>query len=230
MNSRPSASILFIAALSNACSDPVAGQHETPPMMPQTPAQTVVYECQSNAGEFTFTTRTGPGELAVWLPRRFGRPYLVLGQVRAASGSRYEGDGVVVWSKGEEALLEVDGETIRGCTEDRYASIWEHAKLSGVDFRAVGNEPGWILEIRNSDTIRFEYDYGQSEVSVKTPEPLNDPANLRGVWATDSEAGELEVIVDGTGCKDTMSDHTFESRVTVRLGDREFYGCGRALH
>ena len=60
-------------------------------------------------------------------------------------------------------MLEVDGETIRGCTEDRYESIWEDAKLSGVDFRAVGNEPGWVLEIRDSESIRFEYDYGQSE-------------------------------------------------------------------
>jgi membrane-bound inhibitor of C-type lysozyme len=49
------------------------------------------------------------------LPARFGRSDLVLGQVRAASGAKYEGDGVVVWTKGDEALLEVDGATYPGC-------------------------------------------------------------------------------------------------------------------
>ena len=191
---------------------------------------TTVYDCQSNAGEFAFTTRTGPGELAVWLPNRFGRPYLVLGQVEAASGARYEGDGVVVWSKGSEAMLEVDGETIRACAENRYASVWEHAKLSGVDFRGVGNEPGWVLEMRHGDKTRFEYDYGQSEITVFTPKPRIDLANRASVWEMQSDAGDFVVTIDGTRCDDTMSDHSYESRVTVKLGDRVFPGCGRALH
>lgn len=154
----------------------------------------------------------------------------MLQQAPAASGSRYEGDGVVVWSKGGEALLEVDGETIRGCRENRYESIWEHAKLSGVDFRGVGNEPGWVLELRNADTILFRYDYGQSEVKVPAPEPQTDQANRRSTWTAMSDAGELVVTVEGMVCNDSMSDHTFATRVTVRLGAREFHGCGRALH
>lgn len=195
-------------------------------MLPQTPGQTLVFECQSNAGAFSFTIRTGPGEIALWLPQRFERPYLVLGQVRAASGAKYEGDGVMVWSKGTDAMLEVEGETIRGCTENRYASIWEHAKLSGVDFRGVGNEPGWVLEIRDGDSIRFEYDYGQSEVEVSAPDPEVDPANRSARYVTDS----LEVLVEGVTCNDSMADYTYESRVTVNVAGREYHGCGRALH
>ncbi len=42
------------------------------------------------------------------------------------------------------------------CTYDRRASIWEHAKLSGVDFRAVGNEPGWVLEVREGDVCLLD--------------------------------------------------------------------------
>ena len=38
---------------------------------------------QSVRGEWT-----GPGEIALWLPARFGSRYLVLGQVRAASGAK----------------------------------------------------------------------------------------------------------------------------------------------
>jgi membrane-bound inhibitor of C-type lysozyme len=222
--------VWFAAVLQCACSDPVASQNNAAPVQPTTPAQTIVYDCQSNAGEFSFTTRTRSGEIALWLPPRFERSYLVLAQVRAASGARYEADGVVVWSKGNEAYLEVDGESIRGCAENRYASIWEHAKLSGIDFRGVGNEPGWVLEIRNADSIRFEYDYGQSEVSAPAPEPQTDVSNRTSVWAAQGDAGEFIVTVEGISCNDTMSDHTFGSRVTVLLGDREFHGCGRALH
>jgi membrane-bound inhibitor of C-type lysozyme len=209
-----------------ACSLSAAGQADALPMLPQTPGQTTVYNCQSNAGEIAFTTRTGPGELAVWLPPRFERPYLVLEQVRAASGAKYEGDGVLVWIKGTASMLTVDGEDIRDCREDRYASIWEHAKLSGVDFRGVGNEPGWVLEIRDAESIRFLYDYGQGELDESIPEPEVDRANRRTRYVTES----FEVTLEGVICQDTMADHSYETRVTVILGDREFHGCGRALH
>lgn len=82
-------------------------------MAPQPTGRTLVYGCAD--GAFTFQIRTGPGEIAVWLPERFGSRYLVLGQVRAASGAQYRDGAVVVWTKGDEALLEVDGETFRGC-------------------------------------------------------------------------------------------------------------------
>jgi uncharacterized membrane protein len=220
--------LMLVATTSSiaACSLSVAGQADALPMLPQTPGQTTVYDCQSNAGEFAFTTRTGPGELAVWLPPRFERPYMVLGQVRAASGAKYEGDGVLVWIKGTVSMLTVDGEEIRDCSEDRYASIWEHAKLSGVDFRAVGNEPAWVLEIRDAESIRFLYDYGQSELDESIPEPEVDTANRRARYVTES----MEVTLEGVICQDTMADHSYEARVTVILGDREFHGCGRALH
>ncbi len=93
-------------------------------MAPRRIGETFVWACAGPGGDgFRFTTRTGPGELAVWLPRRFGRPYLVLGQVRAASGAKYAGDGIVVWNKGVEALLEVDGETFTGCALDPAAAV-----------------------------------------------------------------------------------------------------------
>lgn len=86
-------------------------------MEPQPTGRDATYSCESAPGDrFSFRTRTGPGEIAVWLPERFGSQYLVLGQVRAASGAKFEGDGVTVWTKGDEALLGVNGDTFTGCT------------------------------------------------------------------------------------------------------------------
>ena len=86
-------------------------------MAPQPTGRTLVYSCDGDA--FAFRIRTGPGEIALWLPARFGSRYLVLGQVRAASGARYQDGDVTVWTNGDEALLEVDGETFDGCRLQR---------------------------------------------------------------------------------------------------------------
>ena len=194
------------------------------------PGQTAVFDCNSNGGAFSFTTRNGPGEIALWLPPMFGKPYLVLGQIRSASGARYMGEGVLLWNKGDEALLDVDGTQFSGCVLNRRSSIWEHAKLSGVDFRAIGNEPGWHLEIRNEDSIRFVYDYGQKEIKTSAPNLEVDNENRRAIYSVETEADKLEVTIVGEPCSDTMSGEGFESRVTVILDNRTYHGCGRALH
>ncbi len=96
-----------------------SGEETAGRMEPQETGKNFVFDCTDSEGEaFSFTVRTGPGELALWLPERFGGRYLVLGQTRAASGARYEGDGVVVWNKGEEAILEINAETFTGCKLD----------------------------------------------------------------------------------------------------------------
>lgn len=194
------------------------------------PGQTAVFDCISNGGAFSFTTRTGPGEIALWLPPLLGERYLVLGQIRSASGARYLGDGVMLWNKGDEALLDVDGTAFPGCTLNRRKTIWEHAKLSGVDFRAVGNEPGWHLEIRDDDSIRFVYDYGQREITTSAPKVEEDRQNRRTVYSVESDADRIEVLISGEPCSDSMSGEAFQSRVTVMLDERAYHGCGRALH
>jgi membrane-bound inhibitor of C-type lysozyme len=60
-----------------------------------------VFDCQG----IELVVRTGPGEVALYLSGR----YLVLPQVRTASGTRYEGEGLLLWMKGDEALFAIDG-------------------------------------------------------------------------------------------------------------------------
>ena len=69
--------------------------------------RSVVFNCSG----LEVMLRYGSGEAAIWLPGR----YTVLSQVRSASGVRYEGDGILFWNKGNEALLEVDGVRYQGC-------------------------------------------------------------------------------------------------------------------
>ena len=84
-------------------------------MAPQPTGRDLEFACDG----FSFRIRTGPGEIALWLPERFsgrdGGTYRVLGQVRAASGAKYQDGPVTVWNKGDEAFLEVDGEAFAAC-------------------------------------------------------------------------------------------------------------------
>jgi len=99
------------------------------------PPTTIVFECSD---DFSFLARTGPGAITVWLEDRSQ----VLGQVRSASGSKYEADTTVFWSKGTQATLTVDGQLYSDCQSVPARVPWEDARRRGVDFRATGNEPG----------------------------------------------------------------------------------------
>ncbi|MCI0518290.1 MAG: MliC family protein [Woeseiaceae bacterium] len=215
--------LLFGAACADESQTPTA---ESDP----SPTVTAVFDCGVGETTFAFTTRTVPDGLAVWLPLEFERPYLALRQTPAASGSRYAGDGVVVWQNGEEAMLEVDGERFSGCRHDRQASIWEHAKLSGVDFRATGNEPGWVLEISERTRIDLSYDYGASRIQAVSSEPVSDQQAMRTTWAATANGQALKIEISAVACTDSMSGDRFDSTVTIYLGDRELKGCGRPLH
>ena len=223
------ASLLFTVACDGEPETAVAtDKSETPP------AVTAVFECAADDAPFAFTTRTIAQGLALWLPLKFNRPYLALEQTPAASGARFEGegaaDGVVVWLHGEDAMLEVDGERFSGCRRDPQASIWEHAKLSGVDFRGTGNEPGWVLEISERTRIDLSYDYGASRIQANASEPVDDQRAMRTTWEAIVDGVPLKIEISAVACTDSMSGEQFESTVVIYLGDRELNGCGRPLH
>lgn len=201
---------------------------------PQPVGETFVCDCPAPAGgkAFSFTVRTGPGELALWLPARFAdgaadERYLVLGQVRAASGAKYQSDGVTVWNKGGEALLAVGEQTFPGCIERSQRAPWAEARRRGVDFRAVGQEPGWHLEIREGERIRFVYDYGEREVVTPAREPVEKEGYT--VYHAETKAHDITVTIADEPCTDTMSGERFEAAARVRLDGRTYRGCGRFL-
>ena len=116
------------------------------------------------------------------------------------------------------------------CEHDRRASIWEHAKLNGVSFRAVGNEPGWVLEIREGDRLDLSYDYGQNQLSVPVSHRESDAAAGTTTYSGSADGLTIRVRLSGEGCSDTMSDETFPTRVEVEFDARKLTGCGRPLH
>lgn len=198
-------------------------------------AATFVFECGrgtpgSATGEATdslaFVARI-EGETAwLFLPGQT----VSLPHVEAASGTKYTDGEVLFWQKVDEARLEWQGRTYAGCRNNRPAAVWEHAKLNGADFRAVGQEPGWHLEIRRADTVVLVSDYGTARHTFPWAEPVGEPRVPRTTYWLQSGAEELRVVVEPGPCSDTMSGEQFETRVTLWLNGQKLQGCGRALH
>ncbi len=92
-------------------------------------------------------------------------------------------------------------------------------------FEALGQEPGWLLEIRREGKITFDYNYGQEQLVVSTPEPeWDNDGHL--VYHSQSSAQDLQVTLIEEQCTDVMSGRRFPFTVIVRLDGERFEGCG----
>jgi len=106
-------------------------------------------------------------------------------------------------------------------------SVWHRAKLRGVAFRAIGQEPGWLLEITNGTEILPVTDYGQNRRTYLYVEPVVYQQERRTQFVLESDGVTVEIR--GQRCTDVMSGEEFEVSVSIIMTDRRLEGCGRAL-
>jgi uncharacterized membrane protein len=106
-------------------------------------------------------------------------------------------------------------------------SVWEKAGLRGVTFRAVGQEPGWLLEITNGAEILLVTDYGEHKTSYPYVEPVVHLTEGRTEYITGDNGAVIEIR--SFPCTDSMSGEEFETSVVIKQTNRELQGCGRAL-
>jgi membrane-bound inhibitor of C-type lysozyme/uncharacterized membrane protein len=196
-------------------------QTETPPT--ETQARTFVYECPD---DFSFVARTETGKIWLFLPGNT----IDLPQVPSASGTKYSNGSDTFWSKADEALIETGDYRHAGCRNNHARAIWEHAKLNGVDFRALGNEPGWHMEISNKRDILLVTDYGQRTYRFTSSSIKPEPANRATTYSASSNDDMIEVVIKGEPCRDSMSGEAFAATVSVVINDKHYSGCGKALH
>jgi uncharacterized membrane protein len=130
---------------------------------------------------------------------------------------------------GEQSQLQEPGGT-HNCSNNRRQAIWEHAKLNGADFRAIGNEPGWNLEIRHQSKLILVTNYGSEKYELDLPEPDIDKTNRTTRYNIDQDGQKIDLTISGKPCRDSMSGEQFESSVEVMLNGGTLRGCGRALH
>ena len=190
-----------------------------PGSAPVVAPKTYVFVCSDS---LSYTVRASEAEAWVFRPAGTRR----LPAAEAGQGTWYS-DGVFeLRIEGELAQLGNSGGALQSCRNDPRRAVWERAKLDGADFRAVGNEPGWSLEILAGTRMLLIADYGASRVDLPLPEPTMDREARTTRW----DAGEIVLEVIGRPCRDSMSGESFETQVRVRWRGRTLRGCGRALH
>lgn len=104
---------------------------------------------------------------------------------------------------------------------------WDEARERGASLQAVGQEPGWTLEIIPEGEIVFVADYGARRVA--TPDPGGEADGDRLVYHAVTESADLRVVVSPEPCEDVMSGAPYPATVEVTLDGETYRGCGRWL-
>ena len=105
--------------------------------------------------------------------------------------------------------------------EEPLPQVWQQARERGVVLRAVGNEPGWLLELDGDGGALMLTDYGNWRRTFTVTATGNDTEFMAVI-----DGNSLRATFVTKACSDTMSDRIYPLQATVTLGDRTFHGCG----
>jgi uncharacterized membrane protein len=105
---------------------------------------------------------------------------------------------------------------------------WESARSQGVDFRAVGQEPGWLLDVHTDDRMVLIWDYGSNRLETPRGEPTY-PQEGATRYEGQSGGHTLVVTTRRAPCEDAMSGEAYPATVEVVIDGRTLNGCGRSV-
>ena len=101
----------------------------------------------------------------------------------------------------------------------------QDARSRGIDFRGVGQEPGWIVELKEGDEIKAVLDYGATTLALPAP---SGETSADGVVTYDAstDTDHLVLNIKGKTCVDAMSGESHPSTVELMVNDKPYRGCG----
>lgn len=156
-------------------------------------------------------------------PFRSVRPQLAWPLLLMLTACRGAGDGTIdAIARPEPARSAASAPTVPD-------SPWDAAAARGVAFRAVGNEPGWYAEVDRGavPAMRATLDYGDRRVEVPHAVALDGDAS--GYHGKARNGTSVVLRIRREPCSDGMSDQTYDTSVTLDVGDTTYRGCGRFL-
>lgn len=135
----------------------------------------------------------------------------------SASGARYvavDGSNTEFWSRGEEAMVTVNGGVLANCMRLRAPAL---------PLRALGHEPSWLVLI-GEDAISLNLDFGARQIDFPYAAPEISAAGIR--YVTEADGGRLTLILDRQACPDTMADLVYPYRARYTFEGEVGLGCG----
>lgn len=106
---------------------------------------------------------------------------------------------------------------------------WEKAREDGIVFRAVGNEPGWLIEVAQDDSIKFINHSGEMEIKVPVDDIWFGPDGEDRIYYVENEVIPFQLIVMKKRHEDTMSGEVFPYQARVIFPEKSYTGGGKML-
>ncbi|KEQ12813.1 hypothetical protein GZ77_20375 [Endozoicomonas montiporae] len=144
------------------------------------------------------------------------------------AGFHYSQGKISLQGKGDQAYFN-DGSQRYQCVIDRRKSLWEDARYRGADFIAMGNEPGWKLELSRQGDMLYIGDYGTVSFRIATPKSSHANKSPLVFAAKDAEHS-LWLSIEDKPCVDTMKGDRFDVSVSLVVDGRPLTGCGMILN
>jgi uncharacterized membrane protein len=131
---------------------------------------------------------------------------------------------------GQTAEITIKGNKLANCKNNPRAAVWEGAKLRGVSYRAIGQEPSWLLEIDRENGFLLVTGYGERKQQFPYVEPVTDSSQRTSSYTSQASGEGITITIQGRDCHDSMSGEAFSSQVEISWRGQSLHGCGRALH
>jgi uncharacterized membrane protein len=131
---------------------------------------------------------------------------------------------------GQTAEITIKGEKLLNCKNNPRAAVWEGAKLRGVSYRAIGQEPPWVLEIDRENGFLLVTGYGGEKQQFPYVEAVTDSSQRTSIYSSEANGEGITIAIQGRDCRDSMSGEAFSSQVAISWREQRLRGCGRALH
>jgi uncharacterized membrane protein len=181
----------------------------------------VVTACSPSAPAHDAHTDTVPAQLPDSVPAPLSDtvPAVLPDTVPAASPDPPSGQDTVQIPHVDSADTYFEGSEV----------VWLEARERGVTFRAIGQEPGWLVEIEGDRQIRVVTNYGADEVVTPVPPAVVDSITWTTTYRAVTESDDLRIDIRDEPCADTMSGELFSATVSMVLNGTTYHGCGRAL-
>jgi heat shock protein HslJ len=139
-----------------------------------------------------------------------------LSTLEAANRVERRADGTLVLTTGEAKQLVFRRLESAGLQD---------ARARGVDFRGVGQEPGWVLELKEGEQITAKLDYGATSLHLPTP-PAETAADGAMIYDASTDTDHLLLTIRRKICVDTMNDESHQATVQLQVNEKTYQGCG----
>ncbi|HEX9208545.1 MAG TPA: hypothetical protein VF851_09925, partial [Steroidobacteraceae bacterium] len=112
--------------------------------------------------------------------------------------------------------------------ERRAESLVEDARVRGVIYRALGNEPGWTLEIGPQAQLDWITNYGTERVRFTESKVTVSADGLTRVYTAGQGENSITVTVRPERCVDD-GDIAYDYTAVVEFGGTTLRGCASRL-